>query len=117
MLLFFLFILFGLALIGIIVKLPVKLGKNIGIVIGITAILLLVYRGNLRRNINIGFGNILIGEMLLMLLAVLFFITLVIHIVWKLLKLPVTKRKTTFIVIAGITLVWLIGYEVYQFCF
>lgn len=116
MLLLFFIILFGLALIGIIVKLQVKLGKNIGIAIGIIAILLLVYRGDLRRNINIGFGNILIGEMLLMLLAV-FCIMLVIHIVWKLLKLPVTKRKNTFIIIAGITLVWLIGYGVYQFCF
>ncbi len=81
--------------IRVIVKLPAKLGKNIGIVIGSIAFLLLGYRGYLRRNVNIGFGNVLIGEMLLMHLAVLVFITLVIHIVWKLLKLPVTKRKIT----------------------
>lgn len=117
MLLFFLVILFGLALIGIIVKLPVKLGRNIGIVIGIIAILLLIYREDLRRNINIGFGNILIGEMLLMLLAVLFCIALVMHIVWKLLKLPRTERKNTFMIIASIIIVGLIGYGVYYTCF
>lgn len=115
MLLLFLIIMLGLALISANAKLPEKPRKNIGIVIGIIAILLLSYSGYLRRSINIGFRNILVGEMLIILSIVLLGIMVVINIVCRLLKLSAKTRKNTFIVIASIILLWVIGNGVYHY--
>lgn len=93
MLLFVLIIIFGLALLSGIVKLPAEPRNNIG------------------RGVGIIF--ILFGELLLIFLTVFLGIMIVINIVCRLLKLSAKMRKNTFIVIASMILVWLIEYVVY----